>query len=95
MPLQRRLPKRGFHNPFRVEYSVVNLRQLDARFEGGAVVDPAALYECGLVRRGLPVKILAAGELTKPLTVSAHAFSAAAKERILAAGGAAEVIDRA
>jgi large subunit ribosomal protein L15 len=95
MPLQRRLPKRGFRNPFHCLYSVVNLRQLEARFESGAVVDPAALHERGMVRRGLPVKILAAGELTKSLSVSAHAFSAAAKQRIAAVGGTTEVIVRA
>lgn len=95
MPLQRRLPKRGFRNPFHCVYSVVNLRQLEARFESGALVDPATLHECGLVRRGFPVKILASGELTKPLSVSAHAFSAAAKERIAAVGGTTEVISRA
>ena len=95
MPLQRRLPKRGFRNPFRRVYSVVNLQQLEAQFDSGAVVDPNALRERGLVRRGLPVKVLGAGELTKPLTVSAHAFSAAARERIAAAGGTVEVIDRA
>jgi large subunit ribosomal protein L15 len=95
MPLQRRLPKRGFRNPFRCVYGVVNLRQLEAQFDSGSVVDPNALRERGLVRRDLPVKVLAAGELTKPLTVSAHAFSAAARERIAAAGGTVEVIDRA
>jgi large subunit ribosomal protein L15 len=95
MPLQRRLPKRGFRNPFHCFYAVVNLRQLEARFESGAVVDPVTLEERGMVRRGLPVKILAAGELTKALSVSAHAFSAAAKQRIAAAGGTTEVINRA
>ncbi len=92
MPLQRRLPKRGFHNIFRREYAVVNLVRLDAVFESGAVVDAAALVERGLVRRGQPVKILGQGELTKPLTVKAHAFSESAKARITAAGGSAEVI---
>jgi large subunit ribosomal protein L15 len=95
MPLQRRLPKRGFKNPFRREYAVVNLRDLEARFESGAVVDPSALVERGLAHRGCLVKILADGELGKPLTVSAHAFSAVAKERIVAAGGTAEVIKSA
>jgi large subunit ribosomal protein L15 len=95
MPLQRRLPKRGFHSPFRREYAVVNLRQLEAGFDGGAVVNPDTLAAGGLVRRGRPVKILAAGDLTKALAVSAHAFSARAKERIAAAGGSVQVIDRA
>ena len=92
MPLQRRLPKRGFHNIFRREYAVVNLVRLDAAFESGAVVDSAAMVERGLVRRGKPVKILGQGELTKPLTVKAHAFSESAKARIAAAGGSVEVI---
>ncbi len=95
MPLQRRLPKRGFHNPFRREYGVVNLGRLDAAFESGAVVDAAAMVEHGLVRRGQPVKVLAQGELSKALTVKAHAFSESAKARITAAGGSAEVIEGA
>lgn len=95
MPLQRRLPKRGFRNPFRRVFAVVNLGRIDASFEDGAVVNPASLQERGLVRGGLPVKILAGGELTRPLAVVAHSFSAAARERILAAGGTVEVIDRA
>jgi len=95
MPLQRRLPKRGFHNPFRREYSVVNLSRLEAVFEGGAVVDASALVAHGLVRAGKPIKVLGQGELTKPLTVKAHAFSASAKERIAAAGGSTEVIEGA
>jgi large subunit ribosomal protein L15 len=95
MPLQRRLPKRGFRNPFRREFSVVNLSRLEAAFEGGAVVDAAALAARGLVRAGQPVKVLGQGALTKALTVKAHAFSASAQARIAAAGGSAEVIDRA
>src|SRR5215813_15130450 len=86
MPLQRRLPKRGFHNPFRREYSVVNLSRLEAVFDAGAVVDAAALLAHGLVRRGMPVKVLGQGELKKALTVKAHAFSESAKTRIAAAG---------
>ncbi len=95
MPLQRRLPKRGFRNPFRRVYSVVNLQQLENLFETGAVIDPTALHDCGLIRSDLPVKILATGQLTKALVVSAHAFSAVAKERIAAAGGTVEVIKSA
>ena|SRR5260221_6955863 len=95
MPLQRRLPKRGFRNPFRREFSVVNLSRLEAAFEGGAVVDAAALVARGLVRAGQPVKVLGQGALTKALTVKAQAFSASAQARIAAAGGSAEVIDRA
>lgn len=95
MPLQRRLPKFGFHNPFRKEFSIVNLGQLESHFEAGAVVDREALRTSGLIRSGkLPIKILADGTLTKPLTVKAHKFSAAAAERLQAAGGSAEVIAR-
>lgn len=92
MPLQRRLPKRGFHNPFRQSYGVVNLAKLEATFESGAVVDPAALAARGLVRRNEKVKVLGQGTLSKPLTVKAHAFSESAKAAIGTAGGSAEVI---
>ncbi len=95
MPLQRRLPKHGFRNPFRVEYSVVNLAELEQRFESGAEVDPKVLLEKRMVRKGMPVKILARGEITKNLNVKAHAFSEKAKSGIAAAGGSAEVIERA
>jgi large subunit ribosomal protein L15 len=91
MPLQRRVPKlKGFTNPNRVEYAVVNLETLGKYFEGE--VDPAALYQHGLAHKGRPVKILARGELDKKLTVRAHAFSATAKAKIEEAGGTAEVI---
>ena len=91
MPLSRRLPKRGFHNPFRQEYAVINLGSLE-RFEAGSVVDLDVFRQTGLVggRKG-KVKILAKGELTKALTVRAHAFSAQAREKITALGGTAEV----
>lgn len=96
MPLQRRLPKRGFTNPFRVEYNVINVGKLEALFEAGAVIDPAALIDCGLVRRkNLPIKILGQGTLSKALTVRAHGFSESATRGIQAAGGTAEVIERA
>jgi large subunit ribosomal protein L15 len=92
MPLQRRVPKlKGFRNRNRVEYAVVNVETLGRVFEIGEV-DPAALYEHGLVRKGRPVKILARGELDRALTVRAHAFSEAARSKIEAAGGTAEVI---
>jgi large subunit ribosomal protein L15 len=92
MPLQRRVPKlSGFTNPNRVEYAVVNVETLGRVFPGGRV-DPALLYEHGLVRKGRPVKVLARGELETALTVRAHAFSEAAKAKIEAAGGTAEVI---
>ncbi len=94
MPLQRRLPKRGFNNIFAKQIAIVNVAALDAAFENGAVVDAAALIEKGLVKKELDgIKILAHGELTKKLTVKAHAFSAEAKAKIEAAGGTAEVIE--
>ncbi|HXG51049.1 MAG TPA: 50S ribosomal protein L15 [candidate division Zixibacteria bacterium] len=93
MPLQRRLPKRGFHNPFRVETAVVNLKQLEEVFPAGAEVTPEALAEAGLVRgRGKRVKILGDGSLTKALTVKAHGFSASAREKIEGCGGKIELI---
>ena len=93
MPLHRRVPKRGFHNPFRVEYEVVNLDQLAAKFDVGAVVTPEALREVGLVPGGDGrVKILARGEIGKNLTVRAHKFSGKAAEKIAAAGGVAEAL---
>jgi len=92
MPLQRRLPKRGFHNPFRIEFSVVNVAQLDG-LSAGREVTPEMLAEQGLVNgKKRQVKILGEGSLTKALTVKAHGFSATAKEKIEAAGGKAELI---
>lgn len=91
MPLTRRLPKRGFRNPFRIEYAVVNLGRLES-FPAGATVDLDALRAAGMVKgRGKRVKVLAEGELTKPLAVRVHAFSQRAKEKIVALGGSAEV----
>jgi large subunit ribosomal protein L15 len=92
MPLHRRLPKRGFHNPFRVEYAVVNLDTLAERFEAGATVTPDLLRERGLVASGDRIKVLARGDIDKALTVQAHKFSGKAAEKIAAAGGAAEVL---
>ena len=93
MPLHRRIPKRGFHNPFRTEYAVVNLDTLADRFEAGTVVTPELLRERGLVHgTGHPIKVLARGDLAKNLTVRAHKFSGKAAEKIAAAGGAAEVL---
>jgi len=95
MPLQRRLPKRGFRNPFRTEFAIINLGQLESRFAAGDVVDAAALHARGLLRSlRRPVKILADGELSKALTVKAEKFSAKAKTRLQAAGGSAEVVAR-
>jgi len=91
MPLQRRLPKRGFTNLFRKEYTVVNVKDLEQCFEDGAVVGPAELVEAGLVRKMRDgVKILGDGELKKGLTVKAHRFTKTAREKIEAAGGKVE-----
>ncbi len=93
MPLHRRLPKRGFHNPFRTEFAVVNLDTLGQAFEAGTVVTPELLRERGLLRGGkLPVKVLGRGELTVALTVRVDKFSGKAVEKIQAAGGTAETL---
>jgi large subunit ribosomal protein L15 len=95
MPLHRRVPKRGFNNAmFRTEYAVVNLDQLDAQFDSGSTVSPDALRATGLIRggKGLPIKVLGRGEITKALTVQAHKFSGKAAEKLAAAGGKAEAI---
>ncbi len=95
MPLHRRVPKRGFNNIFRIEYVVVNLDSIAARFEAGAVVTPEALRECGLVSdRRSPIKVLARGDVAKALTVHAHKFSGKAAEKIAAAGGTTEVLGK-
>jgi large subunit ribosomal protein L15 len=92
MPLQRRLPKRGFHNPFRIEFAVVNLGQLEG-LPGGSAVTPENLAEHGLVNgKNRRIKILGGGKLSKALIVKAHGFSSAAKEKIEAAGGQVELI---
>ena len=94
MPLVRRLPKRGFTNIFRTEYSIVNVGQLE-RFPAGTEVTPELLLAEGVVsepRDG--VKVLAKGELTRKLTVTAHKFSAKAREVIEAAGGTCKVIEK-
>lgn len=92
MPMQRRLPKRGFSPLTHKEYAVVNLGQLEI-FEAGSCIDIEALLKTGLVSRIQDgVKVLATGELSKNLTIKAHKFSAAAKEKITAAGGTAEEI---
>ncbi len=93
MRLMRRLPKRGFTNVRRIEYAIVNLVQLESTYEANAEVTIDSLVETGLVKNyKYPVKILARGEITKPLTVQAHHFSNAAKDLIEKAGGKAEVI---
>src|SRR6187455_2400458 len=93
MPLHRRVPKRGFHNPFRIEYEIVNLDALVLKFDAGTVITPELLRERGMVSRGtVKVKILARGDVDKALTVRAHKFSGKAAEKIAAAGGTAEAI---
>src|ERR1700681_475938 len=92
MPLHRRMPKRGFHNPFGVTYSVVNLDELNV-FPAGETVTPELLRAHGFVRRATdPIKVLGDGELTSKLAIHAHAFSASAKEKIAKAGGTFEVV---
>jgi large subunit ribosomal protein L15 len=96
MPLQRRLPKRGFRNLFRKEFSILNLTEIATHFQAGDVVDPETVIAKKLVRKlakdGL--KILADGELTQPLKVKAHKASKQAVEKIVAAGGAFEQIQK-
>ena len=93
LPLQRRLPKVGFNNSvFATNYAIINVCDLEERFEANAVVDEAAVVACGLVKKvNDGIKVLGRGELTKPMTVELKAFSASAKEKIEAAGGKAEV----
>lgn len=92
MPLIRRIPKRGFHNIFRTEYTAVNLKML-TRFEGQEDITPQRLREAGLVKsRNARIKILGEGELTRPLVIQAHRFSQSAIEKIQKAGGKAEVL---
>lgn len=92
MPLHRRIPKRGFHNPFGVSYSVVNLEELNV-FPAGETVTPELLRAHGFIRRATdPIKVLGDGELKTKLSIHAHAFSAAAKEKITKAGGTFEVV---
>jgi large subunit ribosomal protein L15 len=91
MPIHMRLPKlKGFKNPFKVEYQVVNLDRLAELFPNGGEVGPDQLVEAGAIRKGQPVKVLGNGDLGGvSVRVSAHAFSGSAKEKIAAAGGSA------
>lgn len=92
MPLVRRLPKRGFTSRFKKEYQILNLAQM-AAFKENSVVGPAELFKEGLIKDDKkPVKILGDGEISKPITIKAHAFSASAVEKIKKAGGLAEII---
>ena len=93
MPLHRRVPKRGFHNRFRKEFTEVNLERLEV-FDPGTIVTPEVLLKRGMIKNVVDgVKILAKGNFTKALTVRAHKFSAKAQERIASLGGKAEVIE--
>ena len=95
MPLARRLPKRGFTNIFRTEYTIVNLKALSAMKEG-VTVNPDLLRESGLVKgKGNPIKILGDGDLQRPLVIEAHKFSKVAQQKIEQVGGQAKVIGRA
>jgi large subunit ribosomal protein L15 len=92
MPLKRRLPKRGFHNLFKKQYVLLNVRDL-LRFEQGSVVDLKALVTSGLIKStSTPIKLLGEGTINYPLTLQIHAFSKSAKEKVEAAGGKVEMI---
>jgi large subunit ribosomal protein L15 len=93
MPIHMRLPKlKGFKNPFKVEFQVVNLDKISDLFPEGGVVSPESLVAKGAVRKGQPVKVLGQGDLTVKVEVSADAFSGSAKEKIEAAGGTVTVL---
>ena len=95
VPLVRRLPKRGFTNKFRIEYAIVNLKSL-SKLKDGVTINPDLLKECGLVKgRGIPIKVLGDGELSRPLVIEAHKFSKTALQKIEQGGGQAKVIGRA
>ncbi len=94
MPLVRRVPKlKGFRNPTRKEFAVVNVERLGAAFEAGAEVTPEVLRERGLIGDSLPVKVLGRGELDHALTVRTHAISASARAKIEQAGGTVQLVD--
>lgn len=93
MPLQRRIPKRGFNNIFATKYAIVNLCDLESNFEVGAVIDEQAIVASGLIKKALDgVKVLGNGNVSKSFTVKVAAFSKSAKEKIEQAGGKTEVI---
>ena len=93
MPLQRRLPKRGFKNPFRVEYTPVNLTQITSHFSGYAEVSLEELYSSGLCSRNKPVKVLGTGEIDFSVKITAHKFSKTAADKIARAGGTATSLE--
>jgi large subunit ribosomal protein L15 len=93
MPLTRRVPKKpGFTNRNREEFAVVNLDRLAAKFQANATVTPESLVQAGLIRKSLPVKVLGGGEIDRPLTVQAHAFTRTARQKLEQAGGTAQVL---
>ena len=91
-PFIMRIPKRGFKNPNKKEYEIVNIKVLEAKFEANAEITPEVLKEKGIISCDKAVKILGDGELTKPLKVKAHKFSKSAEEKIKVAGGEVEII---
>ncbi|QJT07668.1 50S ribosomal protein L15 [Oceanidesulfovibrio marinus] len=93
MPLNRRLPKRGFKNPFRTEYAPVNLDDLIQAFEGQSAITVEDIYAKGLCKKDMPVKVLGRGEVSAAVTVEAHRFSASAAEKIAKAGGSAKSLE--
>lgn len=98
MPLQRRVPKFGFKNRFRVEYEAINLSRLatmleEGRIEAGQTISPATMRGFGLIGKNDRVKILGDGELSQALTIEAHAFSKSAQQKIEAAGGSFRVVE--
>jgi len=89
MPLQRRIPKRGFTNTFKKQYEIINIKDL-RHFKSGEIVDRATLFEAGLVRKDKAVKILGAGDISFPLNIKVNKVSQAAREKIESAGGTVE-----
>jgi large subunit ribosomal protein L15 len=90
MPLQRRLPKRGFTNIFKIQYQIVNVKDL-GEFEANTIITPVSLQKAGKIKTlKMPVKILGEGDISVPLTVQAEKFSKVARQKIISAGGVAE-----
>ncbi|CCO25244.1 50S ribosomal protein L15 [Maridesulfovibrio hydrothermalis] len=93
MPLARRLPKRGFKNPFREEYVALNVGQILGAFEGKTEISLEDIYERGLCKRGALVKVLGMGEVSAAVTIEAHRFSASATDKITKAGGTVKALE--
>jgi len=93
MPILRRIPKRGFTPPFLYRSVVLNVNDLEELFKANENITPKYLLEKGIIKKKLPVKVLGNGEIKKPLNVTAHAFSASAKKKIVAAGGTTQLVD--